>query len=134
MQFLKRIYNFNVPSSYPKRFDTQMKNWAEKQPFPIWEPPILKKVFDDEGFEHEITAMPMGLWKQRDYKVKKGEKALFWLGNVPWWTNRQVKHVDGFAFWGDKKDYAYSKGEIEAGGYGSDWEYDAGDAMGGPFY
>lgn len=135
MKFHKRIHGERYPKEYPRKLDASVREWAKKQRFPLYQEVKLVSAFEDDGVRHVITAMPMDVWKERDHKVKKGEKSLFWLGNLPWFTNRQVEYIDGFAFWDDKPKYSgYSLGEIEAGGYGTEWDYEAGDGNGGPFF
>lgn len=105
-----------------------------EQKFPIFRQAILTANLKDDGVVHTITAMPMYLWKERDHKIKKGERALFWLGNWPWWTNRQVEHIDGFAFWDDERRGEIEYCNMDASVYDDEGQYAAGEAAGGPFF
>lgn len=135
MKFHSRIHGERYPEAYPKKLDALFRAWAVKQYFPTGGEIMLTHKFEDDGVTHIITAMPLLAWKYRDHRVKKGEEALFSLGNRKWWTNRQVEHIDKFAFMGGNlHSGAYAEGEVEAGGYGDDWEHEAGDASGGPFF
>jgi hypothetical protein len=128
-----------IECNYPASFDSEFKSWAEKQPFP-WgyrvKSPSLSKEITLEGYVCNVVAMPIEAWKSNNYKVKKGEKALFWLGNLPWWSARQVQYIEGFMHWRQRPKIRPSDLEAAAKyeGWGDDWEYEAGDGMGGPFY
>lgn len=106
------------------------------QPFP-WEHdfciPLLQKTFKDDGFEITIQARPMESWRLDDYRVKKGEKALFWLGNLPWWASSQVDFMEGSGYWEESQEQCSL--QVEGGmSENPELEHEAGAALGGPVF
>lgn len=132
-----------IETNYPHSFNSDFREWAIKQEFPWGDDvklPSLKKEFDFDGYEFTIEARPMKAWKSSDCKVKKGEKALFWLGNIPWWAASQVEVIDGFRDWSNyippksnKINIGYWPDATDNGWSESDWDC-AGECAGGPFF
>jgi hypothetical protein len=115
------------------KIENEFVTWCKSQEFP-WSYqhclPELKKKVTLDGVKYKLKARPMSAWKMDDYKVIKGEKALFWLGNMPWWSKRQVEYIRGFRGWRPQTKGVRCDFSPES----DDFDREMGEAMGGPFF